>query len=431
MKCSGLAFALAITGAMFAPAAEAVNLATDGIGEVGVAPYYTVRSGWLSLINITNTADESVVVKVHFLEARNSRDVFNFTIALSPFDVFTAIIRDTALGPQLEVTDLDPVTGALDTCLIPHQQFFTFSTLGRFAFSGVNDDGGPGGDTPFAPPPNANAIDRMREGYIVFVSEGHTVSIPGPDLDIPAGETVIGNQIINHDCVAVSTAFRKLTASNSVILNTARQFGEPINSLKFDYRLINPVRGLELSGSPVTWANFFNPGFRVPAVTGIGVPPSTINVADHLLLPADNATCTITRGDERPPTSNPASPITERDWDPQGAGSGVPAPGISRSCMNLITAQDPSDFLEPSLNDAYPVRGNWWDDKLNAAQNVFPSTMDTYRIVGPNALPGYRGVDALSATIQRASIINEWSLESSLGVSTDWVVTLPTKGFYT
>ncbi|MGH8498488.1 MAG: hypothetical protein ACRERV_06760, partial [Methylococcales bacterium] len=119
MKCSGLAFALAITGAMFAPAAEAVNLATDGIGEVGVAPYYTVRSGWLSLINITNTADESVVVKVHFLEARNSRDVFNFTIALSPFDVFTAIIRDTALGPQLEVTDLDPVTGALDTCLIP------------------------------------------------------------------------------------------------------------------------------------------------------------------------------------------------------------------------------------------------------------------------------------------------------------------------
>ncbi|MGH8557137.1 MAG: hypothetical protein ACRESZ_06675 [Methylococcales bacterium] len=425
MKYSGLAFAAAITGAMLAPAAEAVNLATDGIGEVAIMPYYTVRNGWVSLINITNTAGEAVVVKVRFHESRNSRDVLDINVALSPFDVFTAVLKESKnnSGPVLKVTDFVPGPDkVLDTCVIPHQKSFKMAPAGQLAYSGTNDDDGP------------QDADRLREGYIEFVSMGHTVSIPGAGLDVPAGETLIGNAIENHWCtpaltpptapadtVSVTTAFEKLSASNTVILNTARQFGEPINSLKINYRLINPVRGLEIGGSAVTWANFFNPGARGTGGPGLGVPPSTINVADHLSPPTDNTTCTITRGDERPPTSR-------SDWDPRGGpGSGLPT---DISCMNLITAQNQFDNLEPSLNDAYPVRGNWWDDTLNQVVNVFPSTFDTYRIVGPNALPGYRGVDALSATIQRASIINEWSLVSSLGVSTDWVVTLPTKGFY-
>jgi hypothetical protein len=103
--------------------------------------------------------------------------------------------------------------------------------------------------------------------------------------------------------------------------------------------------------------------------------------------------------------------------------------------MNLITAQIPYPFLEPSLNDAYPVVGNWWDDGLNDVVSVVPGLVDTYRSVNPggvlaNVTPDIRGVDAVSATIQRASAVNEWSNESALGVATDWVITFPTKGFY-
>jgi len=404
MKCSGLAFALAITGAMLAPAAEAVNLATDGIGEVAIAPYYTVRGGWLSLINITNTADEAVVVKVRFKESRNSRDVLDFNVALSAFDVFTAVLKEGGTGntgPTLEVTDFVPgSTTVLDTCVIPHRATFDMSPGGTLAYSGTNDDGGPGGGV--ATP---TGIDRLRDGYIEFLAMGHTTDA-----------TTVGHAIEQHWCNTASTPSGVISVedsfNNNNIAVTARQFGEPINSLKYNYRLLNPVRGLEIAGAAITWANFYNPGARGSGGAGIGVPPSTINVQDHLSLPIDNVACTRNRGVERTGAT---------DWDAQGSNG---------SCMNLITAQTPFAFLQPDLNDAYPIRANWWDDGLNAAVNVFPSAIDTYRIVGPNALPGYRGVDAVSATIQRASMINEWSNEASLGVSTDWVVNFPTKAFY-
>ncbi|MGR9106205.1 MAG: hypothetical protein ACU843_04660 [Gammaproteobacteria bacterium] len=386
-KSSGLACAAAITGAMLAPAAEAVNLATDGIGEVAIAPYYTVRDGWLSLINVTNTADVPVVVKIRFHESRNSRDVLDINVALSAFDVFSAVVKEAAdgSGPVLELTDFVPGSNppVLDTCAIPHRASFPMAPGGQLAFSGPNDDGGP------------QDANRLREGYIEFISMGFAD---------PASP--IGVAIESHWCNSATTpvGFTSVESSfNSAnILTTARQFGEPINTLKYNYRLLNPGRGVEVAGAAVTWANFYNPG----GTAGANDP----QVPDGLVTPAANAACTVDRGAER---------RSAVDWDPAGGGG---------SCRNLITAQVPFDFLEPSLNDAYPVDGNFWDDGTNAPVSVFPSTADTYRVV--TGAPGVRGVDALSATIQRASVINEWSNESALGVTTDWVVTFPTKGFF-
>ena len=34
------------------------------IGEVAIAPYYTTRDGWMTLINLTNTRPVPIVVKV-------------------------------------------------------------------------------------------------------------------------------------------------------------------------------------------------------------------------------------------------------------------------------------------------------------------------------------------------------------------------------
>jgi hypothetical protein len=58
-----LAIAASLGGSLLAHDARAVNLATHGIGEVAIMPYYTVRSGWLSLINLTNVRPYPVVVK--------------------------------------------------------------------------------------------------------------------------------------------------------------------------------------------------------------------------------------------------------------------------------------------------------------------------------------------------------------------------------
>ena len=94
----GAAVATAIAGSMLSVNAHAVNLATDGVGEVAIAPYYTVRDGWSTLINLTNTQNVPVIVQVRFHEALNSRDVLDFRVALSAFDVFTGVVREAEDG---------------------------------------------------------------------------------------------------------------------------------------------------------------------------------------------------------------------------------------------------------------------------------------------------------------------------------------------
>ena len=140
------------------------------------------------------------------------------------------------------------------------------------------------------------------------------------------------------------------------------------------------------------------------------------------MLPADNAACTRDRGIERRlsgPNGNPAG-----DWSPDGANG---------SCQNLITAEVPYDFLEPSLNDAYPVVGNWWDDTFNiplAIGGAFFAAENRNVINHANTAVEQRGADAFSMTIQRASAINEWAINPQTGTDTSWVITFPTKQFY-
>lgn len=346
---------------------SAVNLATDGVGEVAIAPYYTTRDGWSTLINLTNTRAVPVVVKVRIHEGLNSRDVLDFNVALSANDVFTALMKeaDDGSGAVIDIVDED-------TCTVPNNiKIVKASALG---YSGDDDkgfsnlDGGP------------TDIDRMREGYIEFIVMGATEG--DDEFGFP-----VGFAIENHDCAAVEQAFRKVN-----ILDTAREFGEPINALKFNFRLINPSKAMEAGALATTWANFFNPA----------------GAEDGAVLPGANNACTINRGAER----------DGAEWDPTGADA--PA-----SCLNLITAQEPFDFLEPSLNDAFPPVGNFYDDASNALVSVTGPA-----VVNAAVLPQNRGVDALSATIQRATVINEWSLNATTGSDTSWIVTFPTKGFY-
>lgn len=54
-------------------------------------------------------------------------------------------------------------------------------------------------------------------------------------------------------------------------------------------------------------------------------------------------------------------------------------------------------------------------------------TSDWYDI-GANGTPAYP--DAVSATLMRAAVLNEYSVDSALASGTDWVVTFPTKHYY-
>lgn len=280
------------------------------------------------------------------------------------------------------------------TCIIGSAG--TNKKLNALVFTGANSDQGKGSNDPNS----EDAFDRMREGYIEFIVMGYADPSTG-----------IGKTIEDHNCAGVTDAF-----SEANILTTARQFGEPINALKFNFRLVHGGRGMEAGGQAVTWANFFN---HLESATALGVASGPVeNYPDGGATPSTNANCAIDRGAERR--------VPGKDWDPTTAAEGG-------TCRNLITAQELNVFLEPSLNDAFPRVGSLYDDMTNkvwqASETVLTAQGRT--VISYGGKTEARGVDAFSATIQRWSVINEWVVKrSEVDAETEWVVTFPTKAFY-
>jgi len=141
--------------------ASAVNLNPDGLGQVLLYPYYTVNNGQDTLLSVVNTTSIGKAVKVRFLEGYNSREVLDFNLFLSPFDVWVAAVfplsQVTASAPGAAITTSD------NSCTAP--QFTQGSVNGNgyqqflnFAYTGTNEDTGPTG------------LDRTREGHFEMIT---------------------------------------------------------------------------------------------------------------------------------------------------------------------------------------------------------------------------------------------------------------------
>ena len=96
---------LAALGA--AGTAEAVNINPDGLGQALIFPYYTARAGHFTAISVINTQNNTKLVKVRFLEGRNSREVLDFNLFLSPADIWTGVIL-TGISPPGANPSLSP-----------------------------------------------------------------------------------------------------------------------------------------------------------------------------------------------------------------------------------------------------------------------------------------------------------------------------------
>jgi len=102
----------AVVGPTGSPAIDGMNPATvlsnntDYIGHILVVPYYSVQNSndtYLSIVN--HDMRNGKAVKVRFRGASNSDDVFDFTLLLSPGDVWNAAItKDAASGKAKLIT---------------------------------------------------------------------------------------------------------------------------------------------------------------------------------------------------------------------------------------------------------------------------------------------------------------------------------------
>jgi hypothetical protein len=142
--------------------AGAVNLNPDGLGQVLLYPYYTVNGQQETLLSVVNTSAVGKAVKVRFLEGYNSREVLDFNLFLSPFDVWTANVfalsdLSSGLGTGAGITTSD------NSCTAPvlaestsgGHNFVAFRT---YTFSGTSTDTGP------------TDPSRTREGHFEMIT---------------------------------------------------------------------------------------------------------------------------------------------------------------------------------------------------------------------------------------------------------------------
>lgn len=95
--------------------ANSISLHPSGTGHKLFTPYYTAQGNMASLINVVNTdTANGKAVKVRFRSAANSDDVLDFTLFLSPGDVWSGMVSQNADGRAQIVT---PDT----SCTIPSQ----------------------------------------------------------------------------------------------------------------------------------------------------------------------------------------------------------------------------------------------------------------------------------------------------------------------
>lgn len=154
-------------GAMgVAGTASAVHVNPDGLGQVLIYPYYTVRNAstviasgqYNTYISVTNTTASSKAVKVRFIEGKHSREVLDFNLFLSPFDTWTGAVlpvnATAANGARVITGDKSCTYGnvaATGSTGVP------FSNL---AYSGANADF------------ETASLDRTNEGYVEIMEMG-------------------------------------------------------------------------------------------------------------------------------------------------------------------------------------------------------------------------------------------------------------------
>ncbi len=117
-----VANAASAAGALVTPSATSLTKNDGGIGNVLLFPYYTAQGDNATLLNIVNTdTTNGKLVKVRFRGAGNSDDVFDFQVALSPGDVWTAAVSKNADGvASLNTAD--------NSCTLPASVNLPFNT---------------------------------------------------------------------------------------------------------------------------------------------------------------------------------------------------------------------------------------------------------------------------------------------------------------
>ncbi len=143
--------------------ANAVHVNPDGLGQVLIYPYYTVRTKasttfsnpqFNSLLSVVNSTASAKAVKVRFLEGKASKEVLDFNLYLSAHDVWTAGILPTSDGAGIVTFD--------KSCTVPTVSSDVTAPTPFVNFVYASTD----------PDTADSSLDRTREGYVEIIEMG-------------------------------------------------------------------------------------------------------------------------------------------------------------------------------------------------------------------------------------------------------------------
>ena len=330
-KTKMISTAVAAALGTVAGTAQAVNLGADGQGQVLIYPYYTVQNkgstSYDTYITVVNSDSvRGKAVKVRFLEGKNSREVLDFNLYLSPNDVWTgAITRDASNNGLLRTWD--------NSCTVPEIPVVSGTQrevpFVNYAYDGANDDAA------------ENDLGRTREGYVEIIQMADVVS-----------------------GLLTSAGFDTWVASKH---NAA---GVPANC----------------AGIRAAWTGGGAADYAVPANDGVAAPTGLLGGSGTIINPLE------------------------------GTDIGYPAVALD-NFRNVAQHNDPGNVL-PSLVNSTPQISDVFDGarlvRTNWTADILAGTVSA-------AAP-------VSAVIMRDQVQNEYAAAAApVGLSTDWVISFPTK----
>ncbi len=231
-----LAVAAGLGAAGLAGSAAAVNVNPNGLGQYLIYPYYTVRNGTDTYISLTNTTNMPKAVKVRFTEGKNSREVLDFNLYMSPYDMWTGAITATSTGAMLITKDTSCTYPAIPAAGVPFVNY-AYTGAETIAGGGFGETGGADGGDP--------SLDRTREGYFEIIEMG-TIT------DTAVAAAVLHTSGVPANCAYVqqSPPTMDMSASGNHRLSAAS------GGLEGNATLINVAEGTDYGYDPVALDNF-------------------------------------------------------------------------------------------------------------------------------------------------------------------------------
>lgn len=144
--------------------ASAVHVNPEGTGQVLIYPYYTVRTAatpaasgeYNTYLSVVNTTTDYKALKVRFVEGKNSREVLDFNLFLSPKDVWAAALVPTSDGAKIILNPTNPDKSCTFGVInVPAGEAFK-----NGKYSGSAADG------------ETASMDRTREGHFEILEMG-------------------------------------------------------------------------------------------------------------------------------------------------------------------------------------------------------------------------------------------------------------------